>query len=559
MAKSETSIPARESIVMTLVNPLLLPRHCQHRARGSRTDRQDAFLGRISFWRGLFLILFGLGSSGCLQEAGPVLAAARPDSRPVKVEAASADEADPNTGSASGSRLLAEAPPARSDDLSPAPESSGGLIGGLRNLIQSTDILGSDEDVSGGLLNQLDQAAGQLNRVRQSNRDAIRQANRQPRVGRNSASPNLVLIQLERMPFLNPRDIPADRSSHYRRLISESLFFTQHYAASADLTMARWSLLMGKNPALDRSNSLPAELGDQSLPALLWDGGYSTALIGQWDDPALPTDRGFDEWAGFRNRKESAPFPVTVSIDSTTMQLTGNSNGKQKMHAIDLFAEEAVHFLERHRAGRRPFFLMVSLPAFDPATDSCLSGETGERVDRALGTVMKALQELNLRSSTCVVLTATTGTAVPGDLQSPVELASGARSFPHGLGEGNLHIPLCVSWPGQIVPGETEHLSAAWDLLPTLVEITRTQRRPTGLPGLSFVPLMRGQAQPEHPLLYWSTPGQAAQAVRQGNWKGLSVRQSSGVQLYQLHTDPGETTNVAAQHPDVVKAMIARQ
>lgn len=455
--------------------------------------------------------------------------------------------------------LMAAPPAADSDDVTPAPDSSGGLIGGLRNLIQSNSLLTDDEGVSNGLLDQLDQAAGELNQIRQSNQEAIRQANRQPRIGRNGSSPNLVLIQLQRMPFLDPAKIPADEAPNYRRFVTDSLTFTQHYTASSDLSTARWSLLSGKNPALNPADASAPTIDMQSLPVVLWNGGYTTGLIGQWDQSALPTERGFDEWIGFKSRTESMAYPAAVSIDATQMKLPGNAENQQRVHAIDLFAAEGVHFLQRNSNGRRPFFLMVSFPAFETPEDSAATGVPGERIDQAIGTLVAAIEKLQLQRNTCIILTAESGAVLPLDTDDAVLLPSGERSFRHGLGEANLHIPLCISWPGQIAPGVTDHLSVSWDLFPSLLELTTTNRRPGGLAGISFAPLLRRQGQKSHPLIYWATADKSAQAVRQGNWKGLHLKHSPSVQLFDLSTDPGETANIAAEHPDVVKGMLAKQ
>ncbi|HWL07830.1 MAG TPA: sulfatase-like hydrolase/transferase [Planctomicrobium sp.] len=451
------------------------------------------------------------------------------------------------------------------DDLEPSGnaangESRPGIIGSLRDLIQSNNVF-EEAGVGEGLLQQLDDAATQLGEIQRQNREAIRQVNRQQRLGRNAQSPNIVLIQLDRPLYSGATEEVS--TPHIDQLVEEGLTFTQHYAASSDLRLARWSFLTGRNPALVQPTNGGATNGQVSLPenrgllsGLLWNGGYITAFIGQWDDTDLPVQRGFDEWVGFRNRSEAAPFPASISIDATTMKLVQNASKKEGVHAIDLFASEAVNFLQRNQQTRRPFFLHVSLPTFSK------EGKPVPQIDRAVGTLVNALQQLRLNTTTCVILTSETGPEYrqnSGHQGKPEALPNGTQLFSHGLGEGNLRIPLVFYWPGQIRSGTTNHLSAAWDLVPTLIELTSTQRRPARTDGISFVSTLRSRPQQQVPaLLYWATSDRKVQAVRKGNWKGIYVQGESAVRLFDLTSDTAETTNVAKEHPDVIEQLIVK-
>jgi len=445
---------------------------------------------------------------------------------------------------------------AKDDSQSDAP-SRPGLIGGLRNLIQANDVL-QDAGVGNGLLGQLDVAATQLEQAKQSNRMAIRQANRQARVGRNAGSPNIVLIQLERAFPVFHNDASLQALPNLYRLAANGLCFTRYYAGSSDLKLARWCLLSGKSPNLAQDSALSVPEG-QSLASLLWNGGYSTAFLGQWRELSLPIHRGYEEWVGFDNLHPAIPYPASVLIDNTEMRLTANAKGAQGLHSIDLFASEAVNFLQRHQAGRRPFLLQISLPDFPGSGVSGTNQRNiSARLDAAVGKVLEALDQLQLTQNTCIVLTAESGTALSAETQQPLQRPDGTRAFDHGLGEGNLRVPLVISWPGQIQAGTTDHLCAAWDLFPTFLELTSTNARPPGLSGISFVALLRGKAPQDHPLLYWSTLDQSVQAVRKGDWKGIHVRGTTGVQLFDLKKDPGETTNLAQAHPEIVQQLIAK-
>ena len=80
---------------------------------------------------------------------------------------------------------------------------------------------------------------------------------------------------------------------------------------------------------------------------------------------------------------------------------------------------------------------------------------------------------------------------------------------------------------------------------------------------MSFAPTLLGRRQPERPFLYRESPGYGGQqCVRVGDWKAVRQHLHPGprqpqttvikTELYDLAADPAETTDVAAQHPDVL-------
>jgi arylsulfatase A len=124
--------------------------------------------------------------------------------------------------------------------------------------------------------------------------------------------------------------------------------------------------------------------------------------------------------------------------------------------------------------------------------------------------------------------------------------------------EGGIRVPLVARWPGKIGPGtESGHLSAFWDILPTLCDISGS-RCPEDTDGISLVPcLLNMEKSREHPYLYWEFPGYSGQqAVRMGDWKGLCRNMNEGnrkIELYNLTEDIGEKNDVSIQFPQLVK------
>ena len=118
-------------------------------------------------------------------------------------------------------------------------------------------------------------------------------------------------------------------------------------------------------------------------------------------------------------------------------------------------------------------------------------------------------------------------------------------------------------WPGMIAPNsQSDHLSAFWDVLPTMAELTG-QAAPEDIDGISFLPSLLAQDnQAEHDYLYWEFHAKVGRvALRQGKWKAvrydIAKDPNSTLELYDLSTDPGESNNVAAQHPELVAKLDA--
>ena len=118
-------------------------------------------------------------------------------------------------------------------------------------------------------------------------------------------------------------------------------------------------------------------------------------------------------------------------------------------------------------------------------------------------------------------------------------------------------MPMIANWPSQIAAGSTTgHVSAFWDVFPTLAEISG-QPIPENIDGLSFLPtLLDKDEQATHEYLYWEFhEKKGRQAVRKGNWKGVrykvSVSPDSPIELYDLSADLGETKNLVEQYPEI--------
>ncbi|MBQ3821053.1 MAG: sulfatase-like hydrolase/transferase, partial [Bacteroidales bacterium] len=125
------------------------------------------------------------------------------------------------------------------------------------------------------------------------------------------------------------------------------------------------------------------------------------------------------------------------------------------------------------------------------------------------------------------------------------------------LHEGGIRMPFVVSWGDRLKPGRSSYMGQFTDLMPTFAELAGA-KAPTH-DGISFVPTLKGQQQPQHEYLYWEFPASNGWlAVRQGPWKGLVQNVQKGncnMKLYNLDEDPQESRDLAVMHPEIIEEM----
>lgn len=347
----------------------------------------------------------------------------------------------------------------------------------------------------------------------------------------------------------------------------------------------------------------PIEDSDVTLAEVLKAKGYATAAIGKWGlghfgttgDPNL---QGFDLFYGFNCQGHAHNhYPRFLWRNRQKEILPGNDRSATgQTYSQDRFREEALKFIRENRD--RPFFLYLpfTIPhlAIQVPEESLAQyrGKIPEEeyehrgyiphptpragyaamishMDRDIGAIMALLKELKLDENTVVFFTSDNGPTydrLGGSDSKFFESAGQFRGFKGSLYEGGIRVPLVARWPGHIKPGTTsDHIAANWDLFSTVAELG-TGEAPKDVDGVSFVPTLLGQGEQKKPeYLYWEFPGYGGQqAVRRGEWK--AVRQNLmrtkrpdqiKTELYHLGNDPGETRDVAAEHPEVVAEMEA--
>jgi len=375
------------------------------------------------------------------------------------------------------------------------------------------------------------------------------------------------------------------------RLATSGIRFTQAYAGSTVCAPSRCGLMTGKHMghAFIRGNArVDLPLDTPTVPRLLKSAGYRTSLIGKWglgtaSNSGTPEKQGFDEWFGYLDQMHAHTYyPTQLWENGREYFLAGNFGPGRTEYSHDLFTKRAQKFLSEQRAGS-PFFLYLAYTI--PHANNERGNQTGNgmevptdapytdrewpaveknfaamvtRMDRDVGALLDTLRTRGLDRDTLVIFSSDNGPHHEGGHDAEFFKSSGPlRGTKRALYEGGIRVPAIAAWPGVIKPGQTINTPwAFWDLLPTVAELAGVAA-PKGLDGVSFAPLITGGSVAKREYFYWEFhEGGFSQGVRFDNWKG--VRRglpSAPVEVYDLSADIGETRDLAATKPDIVRRM----
>jgi arylsulfatase A len=349
-------------------------------------------------------------------------------------------------------------------------------------------------------------------------------------------------------------------------------------------------------------------------------GGFGKWGLGPVGSSGDPNRQGFDVFFGYNCQAVAHNYYPTHLWSNATHLALGNPqfSAHQKLpsdadvnspasyiqfsgkdYAPDLIGEQALKFIRENQS--RAFFLYYpttvphlalqvpedSLQAFEGKfTETPYVGGHGylpqrtpraayaamiTRLDREVGRVVTLIKELGVEQNTILIFTSDNGPLydqLGGTDTEFFNSAGGFRGCKGSYYEGGFREPCIVRWKGKIPPGTTtDRVTGFEDWLPTLlVLIGDKNATPVDIDGISFAPTLLGRKQAPRPFLYRESPGYGGQqCVRVGDWKfvrqnlnrGPNNKKSPTTELYNLADDPSETTDVAAEHPDVVARLSA--
>ncbi len=373
------------------------------------------------------------------------------------------------------------------------------------------------------------------------------------------------------------------------RLAREGMRFTDAYAAAPVCSPTRASLLTGQYPGRigmyeviqlrDRpyarltSPPLKRELPEslQTIGEILSRRGYACGSIGKWHVGRTPVEEGL--------------LPVAEKLDDPDLAaLAARSSQKQ----VGKFTAQTLRFLREHRD--QPFLLFLNHHAVHAplaarpeliAKYQAKAARTGvsdihptyaamtEMGDESLAQVLLEVERLGLAEKTMVIFTSDNGGLISDlHLTPPTPLATSnlpLRSQKGDLYEGGIRIPLIVRWPGKIAPASACRVPVTSpDLFATILEITGAAP-PAGqsIDGVSLVQLLCQTGGIQRDSLFWHFPTSMwsrwpGGAIRKDNLKLIEFFEDDRVELYDLACDLGETQNLAAERPGLVKDLRGR-
>ena len=351
-----------------------------------------------------------------------------------------------------------------------------------------------------------------------------------------------------------------------------------------------------------------------TIANLLKDAGYVTGMAGKWGLGAphtnsIPTKMGFDFFIGYNcQRIAHTYYPVHLYKNENRLYLNNDtvkphlgleegadpydmasySKFNLNDYAPDVMQNEVLSFIEDNKD--KPFFMYYATPiphlplqAPQKWVDYYVNKFRDEEplvkasyypnryphaayaamisyLDEQVGELVAKLKELGIYENTLIIFTSDNGpTYIDADTKwfesaKPFQTKTG-RTKGH-LYEGGIRVPMIAAWPDKIKAGsETNHLSAFWDVMPTLCDIANVPS-PAITDGLSFLPVLLGDNQTNREYLYWEFAGYGGQqAVRMGPWKAIRKDIKKGnleIELYNLERDIREENNVAAKNPEII-------
>jgi arylsulfatase A-like enzyme len=373
-------------------------------------------------------------------------------------------------------------------------------------------------------------------------------------------------------------------------LAATGVRFTDAYVSGPYCSPTRAGLLTGKYPQrfghefnigmIEAHRDVGLPLEEVTLADRLKAAGYRTALIGKWHlgmaSRFFPTRRGFDEFFGFLPGAHSytAPQPNVNPI------YDGEERVPRIPYLTDTLADRAAEFIARNAS--RPFFLYLAFNAVHTplqAPEKYLARFPNitnlsrrryaamlSAMDDGIGKTIAALRSANLEDNTLVVFFSDNGGPIVeeswnGSNNAPLR-GSKAQTW-----EGGIRVPFIMRWKGRLPAGKTYSQPVIQ------LDVHTTALAAAGIPihkdwqldGVDLLPFVSGRSSAApHDALFWRLGG--IMAVRKGPWKLVqsypgggrddpSALTLSGAQLFNLRDDIGETSDVAAKHPQRVKEL----
>ncbi|QDV69553.1 Arylsulfatase [Rosistilla carotiformis] len=419
--------------------------------------------------------------------------------------------------------------------------------------------------------------------------------------------PNFIIIYCDNLGYgdIEPFGSTLHRTPSLNRMAREGRKFTHFCVTAGVCTPSRSSIMTGcysqrvglhQNPRdgwvirpVSRYGLNPEEV---TIAEVLKQQGYATAMVGKWhlgdQSPFMPTRQGFDWFFGVPYSDDMTERvwdedgshwpPLPLMENDTVIEAPCDRDGLTKR-----YTEQAMKWIADHKD--EPFFLYFpqampgststpfSSEAFRGKSKNGPWGDSIEELDWSMGQMLDQLEELGIAEETLVIWTSDNGAPINRDL---TDLSRGSNRPLHGRGyttsEGAFRVPTLVWQPGKVPAGTVcEELATTMDLLPTFAKLAGgsapTDRK---IDGYDIAPLLYGEPDAKTPYkaFYYYHQDQL-HAVRSGPWKlfvpvtriahhpHFSSKTPPQPLLFNVVTDIGCESNVAAEHPEIVARLSA--
>lgn len=434
-------------------------------------------------------------------------------------------------------------------------------------------------------------------------------------VPKNQPLPNIVFILADDLGYgdLSCYGQKNFSTPNIDRIASQGMLFTQHYTGCTVSAPSRSSLMTGLhtghtpirgNKGWEPEGNWPLPANTFTLGKMLQSKGYTTGTFGKWglgfiESEGDPNLQGINEFYGYNCQSLAHNYyPDHLWHNHEKILLHDNDSSKTGSYSADLIHSAAINFIETNKNKLFFLFYATTIPhaelfakeeymkkfrgKFDPektfkGLDSGPTYRMGPygsqpeahaafaamvtELDDYVGEIMAKLTESGLEKNTIVVFASDNGPHLEGGADPDFFNSNGnLRGYKRDMYEGGIRTPLLVKWPGKVKEGsKSNHISAFWDFFPTFADITGAKIS-WETDGISFLPELLGEKQKEHEYLYWEFHELGGKtAIRSGDWKAVKLNidktPQGATELYDLTKDPGETNNVAAANPEIVKKL----
>lgn len=410
--------------------------------------------------------------------------------------------------------------------------------------------------------------------------------------------PNIILIFADDLAYgdLGIYGAKGWKTPNLDQLAADGTRFSQFYVPHAVCTASRAALLTGAYAnrlelygALDHTAKHGLNPEESTIAELLKANGYQTGMVGKWHlghhPEFLPTRQGFDSYFGLPYSNDMWPNHPEAKNYYPPLPLIEGEKAiaylEDQQELSSWYTYKSLEFIEKNQ--EKPFFLylahnMPHVPLyvsdkFKGKSEQGLYGDVMMEIDWSVGEIRKKLKELGLEGNTLIIFTSDNGPWL--SYGGHAGLQGGLKEGKGTSWDGGIRVPAIFTWPGKIPACTVQNQSAMTiDILPTLAKLTGSPLPKLKIDGSDIWSLVMGEKGSLKPYFaYYNT--NELQAVIYGKWKlvfphtyrtipvgtelrddGIPVKYAhiklEKAQLFDLAKDPGESTDVSEQNPDIL-------